>query len=160
VDGAYLVLFRVEASNDPDARSDLAAVNAGTGVVSSGAVAGFALPTLRYVVGSGGGTANDRGSRGLALLRPALDAVVSGAATTFAWTPLPTAHRYRLEIERADGTPVFEALVAGDVAAYRAPPVLAERAGTGPLRWRVRAEDVLGNEVARSGWRALTLGAP
>jgi hypothetical protein len=157
VDGTYLVLFRVEASNDPDARSDLAAVGAGATTVSSGAVAGFALPTLRYVVGSGGATVNDRGGRALALLRPALGATVTGGAT-FAWTPLPTARRYRLEVERADGTPVFEALVAGDVAAYRAPPVLAERAGTGPLRWRVRAVDALGREVARSGWRALTLG--
>lgn len=160
-DGTYLVLFRVEASADPDARSDLAAVRAGSGVVTSGAVAGFALPTLRYVVGSGAVAASDAGGRALLLLQPALGAAAqAGTLPAFAWTPVPLARRYRLEVERADGTAVFEALVAGDVAAYRAPPVLVERAGTGALRWRVRAEDALGREVARSGWRALTLTTP
>jgi len=161
-DGAYLVLFRVEASADPDARSDLAAAGAGAGTVSSGAAAGFALPTLRYVVGSGLTGAAPTDARGLTLLRPALGDTARGAAPAFAWTPVPLARRYRLEVARADGTPLFEALVLGDVAAYRAPPLLPERAGALPaaLRWRVRAEDALGREVARSSWRALTLVAP
>jgi hypothetical protein len=46
------------------------------------------------------------------------------------------------------------------VAEYQPPPLLAERAGNTPLRWRVRAEDATGREVARSGWRRLTLAPP
>ena len=54
VDGWYLVLLRVEASDDKEADSDLGAVGAGQGVVHAGAVAGFPMPVLQYVVGSGG----------------------------------------------------------------------------------------------------------
>ncbi len=163
VDGSYLVLLRVEASQDGDSESDLAAVGAGTGVVSSGAVAGFALPTLRYVVGSGGPLGEATRDEGLMLLSPAAGARPDSAGArlpAFLWEALPLANRYRMEIERADGTPVFDALVAGSVAAYRPPPILAERAGAEPLRWRVRAEDATGREIARSTWRALILSPP
>jgi hypothetical protein len=160
VDGSYLVLFRVEASDDRDSESDLAAVGAGAGPVSSGAVAGFALPTLRYVVGSGGPVGEPTRDERLMLLSPAAGARPDSAGArlpAFLWEALPLANRYRLEIERVDGTPVFDALVAGSIAAYRPPPILAERAGSASLRWRVRAEDATGREIARSGWRALTL---
>ncbi len=49
------MLLRIEASDDKEGDSDLSAVGAGSGVVHSGAVAGFPLPTLRYFVGSGEG---------------------------------------------------------------------------------------------------------
>src|SRR5436305_12774199 len=46
LDGLYLVLLRIEASDDKDADSDLASVGAGAGVVHSGAVGGCPLATL------------------------------------------------------------------------------------------------------------------
>ena len=52
VEGLYLILLRVEATDDKEGDSSLAAAGAGTGVVHSGAVAGFPMPTLRYFVGS------------------------------------------------------------------------------------------------------------
>jgi len=160
VDGTYLVLFRVEASDDRDSESDLGAAGAGVGTVSSGAVAGFAMPTLRYVVGSGIAS-EPRGDERLMLLQPANGVVERGPRLpTFAWEAVPLASRYRLEIERPDGTPVFDALVASTIAAYRPPPVFAERAGTDAVRWRVRAQDAGGREIARSAWRPLTLGSP
>nr|MDQ6893880.1 hypothetical protein [Acidobacteriota bacterium] len=51
VDGLHEVLLRIEASDDKEADSDLAAAAAGEGVIHSGAVAGFPLPVLRYFVG-------------------------------------------------------------------------------------------------------------
>jgi hypothetical protein len=159
VDGTYLVLMRVEASDDRDSESDLGAVGAGGGTVSSGAVEGFALPTLRYVVGSGIDVrATDDGNR-LMLLRPSAGAS-SPATLTFAWAAVALANRYRLEVQSPDGTSVFEALVPSTVALYRPPPVFAERAGASPLRWRVRAEDVAGRTLAVSAWRLLTLSPP
>jgi hypothetical protein len=158
-DGTYLILLRIEAAADRDSESDLAAVGAGNGPVSSGAVAGFAMPTLRYVVGSGARTTALAADRSLTLLGPAEGGALAGApAGSFTWATVASAQWYRLEITRTDGTPVFEALVPGVSAAYRPPPLLAERAGDAALRWRVRAEDAAGREIARSGWRRLALG--
>lgn len=158
VDGTYLVLLRIEASDDADSRSDLSAAGAGNGAVSSGAVAGFPLPTLRYVVGTASSPPDASPRRGIALVAPAAGAsTTAGAQLVFAWEVLPRAARYRLEIERTDGTPVLQALVPGSIAAYRPPPMLVERGAGAPLRWRVRAQDATGQEIARSAWRTLTL---
>lgn len=158
VDGTYMILLRIEASDDADSQSDLSAAGAGTGTVSSGAVAGFALPTLRYIVGSASTVADASPDRGLALISPVAGASTPASAQlAFAWEVLPRAARYRLEIERADGTPVLRALVPGSIAAYRPPPMLAERGAGATLRWRVRAQDANGQEIARSTWRTLTL---
>lgn len=158
VDGAYLVLLRIEASGDRDSESSLTAVAAGDGVVASGAVAGFPMPTLRYLVGSGAAAPEAPSARAVTLLSPNEGATPEGSSTwSFVWRPTELAARYRLEIERADGTPVFEALITATVAAYRPPPFLGTRAGGGELRWRVRALDAAGREVARSPWRAITL---
>ncbi len=159
VDGTYLVLMRVEAADDHDSESDLTAVGAGIGTVSSGAVAGFALPTLRYVVGSGVDPRSAEDGNRLMLLRPSAG-TSSPAALTFAWAPVPLANRYRLEVQTTDGASLFEALVPGTVALYRPPPVFVERAGASPLRWRVRAEDLRGRVLAVSAWRLLTLAPP
>lgn len=158
VDGTYLILLRIEATDDRDSQSDLLAVGAGSAPLSSGAVAGFALPTLRYVVGSGASATRRAADRSVILLGPAEGGILASASGgSFTWSIVPLASRYRLEIERADGTPVFEALVPGTVAAYRPPPLLAERAGEALLRWRVRAEDAARREIARSTWRSFTL---
>ena len=53
-DGTYLLLLRIEASDDKEGDSNLGTAGAGQGVVHSGAVAGFPMPALRYQVGSGG----------------------------------------------------------------------------------------------------------
>ncbi|MGH7460674.1 MAG: hypothetical protein ACREMA_06550, partial [Longimicrobiales bacterium] len=157
VDGTYLILFRVEASNDRDSQSSLAAVAAGSGAVSNGAVAGFAMPILRYVVGSGSRAAASTPERSVILRAPAQDGALSAApAGSFSWAAVPLATRYRLEIERVDGTPVFEALVTSGTS-YRPPPLLAERAAGAALRWRVRAENAAGREIARSAWRGFKL---
>jgi hypothetical protein len=51
IDGVYYVLLRLEAASDKEGDSSLDAAGAGSGVVPSGAVAGFPMPVLRYVVG-------------------------------------------------------------------------------------------------------------
>jgi hypothetical protein len=51
VEGTYFVLLRIESSDDKAGDSDLGAVGAGP-VLHNGAVAGFPMPMLRYVVGS------------------------------------------------------------------------------------------------------------
>jgi hypothetical protein len=157
VDGAYLVLLRIEATDDRDSQSSLTAVAAGDGVVASGAVAGFPMPTLRYMVGSGASAPEAPVAHTITLLGPNEGAAPAGSAWSFVWRAVPLAARYRLEVAKADGTPVYEALIAASVAAYRPPPFLAARTGAGELRWRVRALDAAGRDIARSSWRAITL---
>jgi hypothetical protein len=163
VDGVYHILLRVEATPDKEGDSNLGAVGAGSGVVTSGGVAGFPMPTLRYVVGSGEGEAiaSTIAREAVALILPRAAAQLPrDSSFTFTWAASLQAALYRLELESVSGAPLYSALVAGPVASYRTPPFLAERLGDAEsLRWRVVATDARGREVGRSGWRALVLAA-
>jgi hypothetical protein len=156
-EGFYYVLLRVEASDDKEGDSNLAAAGAGLGVVHAGAVAGFPLPPLRYIVGGERSAPVDGGAPDdLRILAPADGAVMAGAAAELAWVDIPQADVYRVEVE-AVGRRVLSALVPHGVAAYRLPPFLKERAGTGEIRWRVVALDVAGRELRASAWRRLSM---
>jgi hypothetical protein len=162
VDGAYLVLLRIEASDDREGDSDLGAAGAGAGILHTGAVAGFPMPVLRYVVGAGESGLDALGSpRALRLLLPRAGArLAADSSVELSWMEEWRAGWYEVEIETVDGTPIFGAVVRPGVGAYRAPSFLAARAGGKPLRWRVRALDPLGTEMKRSAWRRLEVAAP
>jgi hypothetical protein len=162
VDGVYLILLRIEATDDKEGNSNLANAGAGAGVVPGGAVAGFPMPVLRYVVGSGGSDLADVHFRdGLSLLHPADGVTLPAAAPlTFTWQQLSQAGHYRLDVESSEGVEILSAIVPSGVAGYRAPPWLAERVTAGAVRWRVVGTDLEGSELGRSGWRRLTLAAP
>src|SRR3990172_5062341 len=87
IEGLYLILLRIEATDDKEGDSNLGAVGAGLGIVHSGAVAGFPLPVLRYLVGSGGSElAQVRAPMELGQLLPADDAILgTGAPFDFVW---------------------------------------------------------------------------
>lgn len=154
-DGSYFVLLRVEATDDREASSDLAAVGAGTGLLRAGGVAGFSLPALRYVVGTG----NDALAAvplPLGILQPADGLTVSRATPVdLTWNPTAGAAYLRVEIER-DGQVVHEALLPPDARTYRLPSFVADRAGDRPVRWRVVAVFDSGQVGQRSAWRRLT----
>jgi len=156
IDGLYQILLRVEASADKEGDSNLAAAGAGVGVVHSGAVAGFPLPTLRYFVGSATEAAALASATGeLALLVPAPGSQPSGPVT-FAWNPVDNVLAYRLEVERQDtGEVVLNAVVQQGIGTYAAPPWLAERAAGAELRWRVVALGPAGEPIEESPWRSL-----
>jgi hypothetical protein len=122
-----------------------------------GAVAGFPLPTLRYIVGrstSEGTAAAVPGRFGLIRPEPGVTGGGSGELE-FAWMRARPAAFHRLEIEGSDRRIVHAALVNGDVTVYRAPSWLAERAGDGRTRWRVVALSATGHTLAVSEWRSL-----
>lgn len=152
VDGLYQILLRVEASDDKEADSDLAAAGAGTGVVHAGAVAGFPMPVLRYFVGS---VPTDlRLAPGLALLAPAPDATLpAGSPLQFSWSLAAGALVYRLEIADADGGPLHAALLQQGIGSYGAPSWLRERVPAGAIRWRVVALGAEGEEIGATPWR-------
>ncbi|HLG54342.1 MAG TPA: hypothetical protein VI485_03360 [Vicinamibacterales bacterium] len=158
VDGTHYLLLRVEVSDDKEGDSNLAAAGAGTGTVHAGAVAGFPMPPLRYVVG---GARSQDGTRqtpgGLTLVTP-LDNAAAPAEQPieFTWNQLPQAAAYRVEIESASGVPILSALVESGVVTYRAPEWFRAKVPDGRVRWRVVALDAIGNEIRVSAWRALT----
>ena len=154
VAGEYLVLLRIEASDDSAARSDLAAVGVGPGVVSSGAVAAVPMPVLRYFVGPGNSLTN-----AVTLLTPAERRVFKdGDVLEFTWMEIPKASLYKIELGSTDGRTILSALLLPGTGFYRAPSWLRESARTSELRWRILAFGESGEMVAESGWRAFSVG--
>lgn len=153
IEGLYLVVLRIEASDDKEADSDLAAAGAGTGTVHSGGVAGFSVPPLRYYVGSAG-PIGAAGGRGLAASEPADGArLVAGAAADFAWEEHPGAIVHRIEIRDSSGTEVLAALLRRGNPVYRSPSWLWDALPDGELSWRVVALGLGGRELEATRWR-------
>jgi hypothetical protein len=151
--GEYLLLLRIEASDDDVTQSNLAVIGAGAGVVHSAAVAGFPLPVLHYFVGPSGGVAVGE----LTLLSPVENKVFNPTTTIeFAWLDVDKGLFYKLEVTDLDGKPLMYALLSRGAGRYRAPSWLAKRVNSNGLRWRVRALDEVGEQVAQSPWRALS----
>lgn len=146
--GQYLLLLRIEASDDKEGDSSLDAAGAGQGVVHTGAVAGFPIPPLRYYVGG-----EPVAATGFRLLAPEAETVLPpDQPLDFSWVPASAALLYRLEIASGDDV-VLEALVAAEVAGYRAPSWLRERVVDGEFRWRVVALGANGREMSATPWR-------
>ena len=159
MEGLYLVLLRIEASDDKEGDSDLASAGAGAGVVHSGGVAGFAIPPLRYFVGSGTGIGV--AAEGLALLLPADDARLgAGESASFRWSGGAGAVLHRLEVEDETGEQILSALVDPSAGGYQSPPWLSDRAPSGRLRWRVVALGPGGSRVVETPWRTLRFADP
>ncbi len=138
--GQYLILLRVEASDDRENISDLSAVGAGAGVAQGGAASGFPLPVLRYVVGGGDNTANVSTPNSFEPLLPRDGLTIpAGQPIDFAWAASPQAAFYRLEIEDENGKLILSAMLKSSVRNYRAPSWLKSKVASGNLRWRVVA---------------------
>ncbi|MDB4907598.1 MAG: hypothetical protein JWO05_2382 [Gemmatimonadetes bacterium] len=153
VDGPYLLLLRIEATDDGESRG-VAGPTGLSPALRTGGGASFPMPTLRYVVGGSGGT--DR-SRRVVALWPRDGALVSrDSALTLMWGAARSAANYRVELESlADATLTFSAVAAQGVKAYQVPSFLRASARDGRWRWRVLALDALGRELGRSDWRTV-----
>ncbi|MEX2271692.1 MAG: hypothetical protein WD690_09490 [Vicinamibacterales bacterium] len=158
-DGTYLILLRVEASDDKEADSSLAAVGAGAGLVHSGAIAGFSMPALRYIVG--GANLDGPVTGAVALVLPADGATLpADRAIEFTWLETGGTVVYRLEILDGQRTLVLAALVPAGVGIYRSPLWLKDRTSDGTLWWRIVAIDVEGHEIVASEWRTTRVVTP
>jgi hypothetical protein len=156
LEGPYLVLLRIEATDDKEADTDLSAVGVGAGVVHNGAVAGFPLPVLRYFVG--GGQSGDAAR--LRLLGPAENNTISaGQPIDFSWTRAPGAALYQLEIADQSGKIILSALTQPLTLNYRAPSWLRQISPGAVLQWRVSTLDQSGAKTVETPWRRLQLNA-
>ncbi|HEU4722621.1 MAG TPA: hypothetical protein VFS59_14775 [Gemmatimonadaceae bacterium] len=160
VEGTHLLLLRVEADDEREGDSDLAAVGAGEGVAHSGAVAGFPLRPLRYVVGAGQspGDADDPRPGDARLIGPEDGAVVpADTALVLRWHEDAGAARHRLELVGTDGATLFTAYVARGVVRYVVPPFVRAPSAGRALDWRIVALDDAGRTRRRTAWRRVTL---
>jgi hypothetical protein len=155
-EGMYLLLLRVEVSDDKEGDSNLGSAGAGTGIVHSGAIAGFPLPPLRYVVGAGNSDLSATiASAQLRQLTPIADAAIGAdAPIDFTWIEASTrAAFFRVEIRNAAGEELLAAIVPRGSALYHAPTWLRERAADGVLTWRVVALDLRGQRASETAWQ-------
>src|SRR5438552_2015595 len=136
LNGLYLVLLRVEASDDGEGDTSLTATSAGVGVVHGGAVAGFSLPTLRYYVSNGGvqliptSTGTTSTSASFTQLAPDERATLPlDQPVNFNWTLVDKAETYRLEVEDLQGHPIISAILTSKISSYRAPSWLKNKVG-------------------------------
>ena len=155
-EGLYLVLLRIEASDDKESDSNLALAGAGTGVVHSGAVAGFPMPVLRYYVGNAGAVITPSE---LTLVAPVAAAdVPPGAPVEFRWNERGGPHFHQLEIRDATGTIVLSATIAPETLRYALPPWF-RAAQSGTMFWRVGVLTGDGDVTGLTDWRELRLQA-
>ncbi len=161
VEGSYLVLLRFEAVDDREGDSNLASAGAGSGLVHSGAVAGFTMPILRYVVLGDGAIASGAGVSRLAQLAPRNGArFAPDSAIRLVWSGDRMAQMYRLDVETTEGAPILRAFAPRTAVHYMIPGSVVREA-KGSLRWRVAALDGAGALLTRTPWRRLTsLAAP
>jgi hypothetical protein len=162
VEGAHQVVLRIEVSDDKEGDSNLASAGAGAGIVHSGAVAGFPLPSLRYIVGSGGSELSPIASRAVmrAILPRDGDTLTIGRSSEFSWAELPNASTYELQVRTHDGVTIFGAVLLAKTTRYHAPSWLADRAADKSLQWRVIAKNVVGDPIQRTPWRTLRVSSP
>ncbi len=141
-EGQYLLLLRIEATDDKESDSNLQTIGVGDGTVHSGAVAGFPLPTLKFFVGG----SDKRVWGNTALLLPNETTALTGnQPIIFGWRELANVTAYRLEILENSTEPIFSALLPSTQNVYRAPSWFFARFSQKTLRWRVGALDEQGH---------------
>ena len=156
-EGTYRVLLRVEATDDREGDSDLGDAGAGVGVVHSGAVAGFALPVLRYIVANAGErTQTDDGSYLRLLLPREGDSLSTAQPFVVMWSPSAgsAADFYRVDLETQQGESLLSALLPRTARRYEVPSWLATRAADRTIRWRVVGLAADGAHLRTSAWRS------
>jgi hypothetical protein len=152
VTGLYMILLRIEASNDPQSLSHAEQVGAEPVAVPAGGVAGFAIPPLRYFVG--GGPASTSGQ--LALMQPAdLASVPTNLPADLSWVEFPSASYYRVVVIDPANTVIATALLRRGIGVYRLPPWIWTKSDARQISWSVEALDDGGAILTKSRWRTL-----
>ena len=146
-DGQYLILLRVEATDDKESDSNLAAVGAGPGVVHSGAVAAFPMPVLKFFL-AGNGTAPAGDPEATSAAAPALRTIDPAAPLILSWGAVAGAAAYKLEVLSAEGRPLLTALLLDPVASYSAPPWFLRKNEGRQVRWRLTSIDPDGKPIS------------
>lgn len=140
IEGMYILLFRVEASDAGNSVS-----NTSAGVISNGAVAGFQMPTLRYYVGNASNVDVNQ------ITNVAIEGETDEVAPIIlTWKPVAETKIYRLEIEDEDGKKVFSAVVLPINRTYQLPSFIQALTTSKQLKWSVSAIGADGKELEKT----------
>jgi hypothetical protein len=155
--GLYRILFRVEASNDKEGNSDTLG-----GIVNTGGVAGFAMPTLRYFVGETTQLVATKQYPPITLLLPHSQQILDSKPTEFSWFELKDSKDvavYKIEFYQSEGDKnlIASALIKPGSSSYK-PVESVQSILNQPLIWKVEALDVNGKVLSSSPLRRLNMG--
>jgi hypothetical protein len=154
VAGQYILLLRIEATDDKESDSNLAAVGVGNGVVHSGAVASFPMPTLKFFVVGESATTKWADT---SLVLPQKNVVIDvNNPLVFTWREFSEAKAYRLEVLDDAGSVILSAITLSPITSYRAPSWFWTRFANKKLSWRVAALDESGAVISQTGTQALS----
>ncbi len=131
VEGMYILLFRVEADDAVNSNS-----NTGAGVVPTGAVAGFSMPTLRYYVGNSSNSDIQQITN-----RSSQIEISERQPIVLRWKEVAKTKIYRIEIEDAEKENIFSAIVLASNKQYQVPSFVQVLTSSKQLKWRVLAID-------------------
>ena len=147
-EGQYVLLLRIEATDDTEADSNLQVLGVGNGIVHSGAVASFPMPTLKFfVIGKDVKTNWEEN----ALVSPNIYLTVEiNQPLVFSWKELEGAAAYRLEILDEQDKSLMSAMLLSPITNYRAPSWFWVRFATKNPHWRVIAIDANGKVINQS----------
>lgn len=147
-EGQYILLLRIEATDDKEADSNLQVLGVGNGVVHSGAVASFSMPTLKFFVTGKDAKTNWEEN---ALLTPNKDLTVEiNQPLVFSWKELTGAAAYRLEVLDEQDKSLLSAMLLSPITNYRAPSWFWTRFAAKNPRWRIVAIDANGKVFNQS----------
>lgn len=136
IEGMYLLLLRVEASDAPESAS-----KSGAAAIETGGVAGFPMPVLRYYVGnsSNAEVAADFSN----------EVNETNLPVVLSWQETAAAALYRIEI-KDDEKQIFAAILPAKTRKYELPSFLREQARAANFQWRVVALNAKGEALASS----------
>ncbi len=154
--GLYRVLLRIEASNDKEGNSDTLA-----GILNTGGVAGFPMPTLRYFVGDREQLKATKSYPPISLLLPHSKQTLSADRVKFTWFDLQDSSNvaiYKIEFYEIDGNKklIASALKKPGESNYKPAKTLLNKLNK-PFLWRVIAIDKDGMVLSSSQLRQLTV---
>ena len=152
-EGQYILLLRIEATDDKESDSDLRILGVGNGIVHSGAAASFPMPVLKFFV-NGKDFRKDWEEN--AFLIPNKESVVeTNQPLVFSWKKLEGAAAYRLEIIDERENSMLSAMLLSPTTNYRAPSWFWSRTAAKNPHWRIIALDANGNDLNRTKLRKI-----
>ena len=154
--GLYRILLRIEASNDKEGNSDTL-----EGILNTGGVAGFPMPTLRYFVGEQGQFKEAKSYPPVSLLLPHNNKLLSSNKTNFTWADVqntPEIVIYEIQFYETDGENnlIASALIKPGESSYQPAKTLLKKLNK-PFLWRVIALDNNGKTLSSSQLRKLSV---
>lgn len=147
-EGQYLLLLRIEVTDDKESNSNLELLGVGNGTVVSGAVASFPMPVLKFFVV---GKDSKDSWEDDALIFPQRETQIDiQPPLIFSWKSLEKAAAYKLEVLGSNDDAIMSAMLVSPNSTYQAPSWFWSRFADRNPSWKILAFDSSGKEISRT----------